>query len=212
MYAGHGPPEPSPNPRTSVHKLPHHLQYPSLTTPRPALEPTFSRAAGASHPAQHPKTPATTPTPPDHHHPLSRPSTSAPRRKHAGPSKHAAPATSHATPQLRARPLHRLHALERSLRRLRFAVPHRRRALRIHGARVRTRRPAILVEPGCGHTGRGDCRVQCEGEGYSDCAPRGAEIWRRVSGTERMLRCDGGAEEPRRCGCSCVGNLGRRQC
>lgn len=88
----------------------------------------------------------------------------------ARPRKHATPATSRPTPKLRPRPLHRLHALERALRSQRLALSHCRRTIRIHGTRIPARRLAIPVESRTGYTGWGDCGVQCEGEGYSDCA------------------------------------------
>lgn len=97
---------------------------------------------------------------------LSNPSTSRAtillppsHRNDAWPHEHATTATSHPNPQLRARPVHRLHALERPLRRYRLALAHRRRVVRLHGARVPERRPAVLVESGDEYVGWGGRRV-----------------------------------------------------
>ena len=78
--------------------------------------------------------------PPLHHH-------------HARPHQHATPAPSHATPQLRARPLNRFHAVERPLRRHRFPFPNRRGTVRIHGACVPEGRSAVFVESRDGYQG-----------------------------------------------------------
>jgi len=92
---------------------------------------------------------------------------------HVGPWKYATPATSHTASQLRARPLYCLHVVERTLRSYRLAIAYRRRALRIHGARVPARRPAVSMESGPGYAAGGDCGVQCEGQGYPNCTSGG---------------------------------------
>jgi hypothetical protein len=68
-------------------------------------------------------------------------------------------ATSHPNPQLRPRPLHRLHDVEGPLRGHRLPLPHRRRALRINGTRIPTRRPIISLEQGRRHTNWRNRRV-----------------------------------------------------
>jgi len=102
-------------------------------------------------------------------------------RSHARPLRHAATATSRPSPQLRARPLDRLHALERPFSRLRLALAHRGRTFRVHGARISKRRSTVPVESGDGYASGRNRGVQCQGKGYSDRPSRGQEIWRRVS-------------------------------
>lgn len=67
-------------------------------------------------------------------------------RSHARPRRHATSAARRPGPQLRARSLHRLHALERNLDRFRFTITHRRRALRVYGTRVPKRGSVVLME------------------------------------------------------------------
>lgn len=72
--------------------------------------------------------------------------------------------------------------VERTVHLHRFFFSDRRRALGQHGAGHAARRPPRPLEPkhlvrNC----RGRyCRVQRQGEGYSDRAPRRAQVWRRV--------------------------------
>ena len=56
------------------------------------------------------------------------------RRKDDGPCEHAAPAAGYANTQLCTRSVDRVYALEGTLRRLRLALAHRRRAVWLHGA------------------------------------------------------------------------------
>lgn len=78
---------------------------------------------------------------------------------HAGHRQHATAPSRNPIPKLRSRPLNSIHALERPLSRNRFAITHCRRALRIHGTRIPTRRSVISLESGTGYTNWRDCGV-----------------------------------------------------
>jgi hypothetical protein len=112
-----------------------------------------------------------------------------PNRNHARSFRNAATAARRPSPELRTRTVDCLHALEGPLDRQRLTFTYRRRTVRVYGARVSKRRPVVFVEPESGYAGWGDCGVQCEGQGYSDCAPCGPEIRRRVSSFQ--LPCEG---------------------
>lgn len=112
---------------------------------------------------------------------LPAPATTTRNRQYARSQRNAAPATSRPGPQLRARPLYSLHALERLVNSQRFTITDCCRPVWIHGTRVPEGRSIVPVEQGNGHTGWGDCGVQREGQGYPDCASCGPAIWRRVS-------------------------------
>lgn len=80
--------------------------------------------------------------------------------------------------------------VERTVHLHRFLLPDRRRSLGKHGAGYAAWRPPRSLEPKHlvrNRRGR-HCRVQRQGEGYSDCAPRRAQVWRRVGALDILSR------------------------
>lgn len=145
----------STNLRTSGFKLTTAIIKSSNTTPRkPAKSHSAQRSRHVRSYRSHTATPA-------HEDALHTTITPNPNRSHARRRRHAAPATRRASPELRARPLDRLHDVEGSLHSQRLAFANRRRTFRVHGACVPERRSAVLVEPRVGHASWRDCGVQC---------------------------------------------------